>query len=101
MAVYIDRYFARYRNMRMCHMMADTHHELMQMAHRLDLSPAWLQYSGQPREHFDICTSKRRQAITLGAIEVESRDLVQLIRKRRGEKFDPGCVTCRPPDAPT
>ncbi len=45
------------------HLMADTHEELMEAAAKLRLNPKWIQYPGTPKEHFDVTSGKRQQAI--------------------------------------
>jgi hypothetical protein len=65
MSVYVDNYFANYRGMKMSHMTADTLEELHAMAERLDLRQ-WFQNTRTP--HYDLCKSKRVEAIKLGAI---------------------------------
>lgn len=45
------------------HLMADTHEELMEAAAKLRLNPKWIQYPGTPKEHFDLTSGKRQQAI--------------------------------------
>lgn len=85
MAVYVDDYRARYRQMVMGHMMADTHEELMAMAGRIGVSHRWLQREGTAFEHFDICRTKRATAIRLGAVPLDVRALAQwrIARARR------------------
>lgn len=39
MAVYIDKMNAKYRNMIMCHMLADTEQELINMAKNIGVEP--------------------------------------------------------------
>jgi hypothetical protein len=83
MSVYVDRMSAPFRRMRMCHMLADTHEELIVMADRLGVDSKWIQKAGTPEEHFDICLSKRKLALAAGAIEISTRDMVALIQARR------------------
>ncbi len=64
----------------MCHMGADTTEELLAMADKIGVARKWIQNQGTWREHFDICLSKRRLAVTAGAIEVSQREFV--MRKR-------------------
>jgi hypothetical protein len=45
------------------HLMADSHEELMAAAAKLRLNPKWIQYPGTPKEHFDLTSGKRAQAI--------------------------------------
>jgi Protein of unknown function (DUF4031) len=83
MSVYVDNYFALYRGMKMCHMIADSHAELMEMAFEIGVADHWLQNKGTHREHFDICKAKRKQAVIAGAIEVSFRELGRKIFARR------------------
>lgn len=76
MPVYLDNPQNPLGRMKMCHMIADSPEELSDMADRLDLNPAWLQYGGTYREHYDISLGKRNLAIRLGAIEITTRELV-------------------------
>jgi hypothetical protein len=82
-SVYVDNYGAQFGRMVMCHMMADTTEELLDMADRIGVNRKWLQSGGTWKEHFDICLSKRAQAVRLGAIEMTARELVM---KRRAAK---------------
>lgn len=82
--VYVDEAKHPFGRMMMCHMMADTTAELLAMADRIGVAKKWLQKAGSPYEHFDISKGKRAEAVAHGALEVTSRDLGLLIRKRRG-----------------
>ena len=84
MAVYVDRMRAAYRNMVMCHMLADSTDELMAMADRIGVARRHIQNPGTPYEHFDICLSKRAIALRAGAIEIDRRQLGRMLRARRG-----------------
>lgn len=75
MAVYVDDPIWPFGRMMMCHMVADSTEELLAMADRIGVARKWIQYPGTPKEHFDICRSKRALAIKAGAIEVSSREL--------------------------
>lgn len=81
MAVYVDKARNRYQGMVMCHMVADSLCELHAMADRLSLKRAWFQPRSTP--HYDICLSKRRLALEYGAVEIDRRQLVALIRQWR------------------
>lgn len=83
--VYVDDSKHHLGQMVMCHMMADTTEELLAMADRIGVQRKWLQRRGSPREHFDVCRAKRKLAVAAGAMEVTSRDLVRMIRERRGQ----------------
>jgi hypothetical protein len=95
MAVYVDNMKAIYGRMKMCHMMADSTAELLEMVDRIGVQRKWIQHAGSVREHFDIALSKRRLALEAGAIEVTMRDLGMLMRKRRGETYDVSSLACR------
>lgn len=77
MAVYVDDMKAPFRRMIMCHMMADTRKELMQMADRIGVARKWIQKPGTKYEHFDICLSMRKRAVELGAKEVTMQGLAR------------------------
>jgi len=94
MTVYVGVAMWPFRGMIMCHMFADTDEELEAMARKLGLRESWRQ---KPREsigpHYDIATSKRHQAIRLGAVacdtiedEVAAFDAVELSRHPRGRR---------------
>lgn len=84
--VYVDPARHPYRGMLMCHMMADTTEELLDMADRIGVQRKWIQKEGTVYEHFDIAKSKRALAVAAGAKEVTSRDLGLLILQRRQVK---------------
>lgn len=80
MAVYVDDMRARFGNMVMCHMWADTDEELLSMADKIGVQRKWIQ--GHPTlsfgkhkraswVHFDIAMSKRALAVRHGAIETD------------------------------
>ena len=83
MSVYIDDGSHRYGRMRMCHMLADSHAELMQIAEEIGLRSSWIQYPGTYREHFDICQAKRKLAIQAGATSVSRRSIGAMLSLRR------------------
>lgn len=63
---------------RACHLMADTEEELEEFCRRLHLKASW-----RHGDHYDLTESKRRQAIRLGAVEVDATKLIQLRRRNR------------------
>lgn len=89
MAVYVDAANLPFRRMVMCHMVADSHEELVAMADRIGVSRRWIQKRGLPAEHFDICLSKKKLALAAGALEISQRGLGKLLR-RKGEAADEG-----------
>ena len=80
MTVYVDKAFIPYAGMRMCHMVSKDLGELHAVARKLGLKREWFQGA-----HYDICLSKRKQAISKhGVKEIESRkQLVEIIRHHR------------------
>ena len=84
--VYVDNAHIPYGRMRMSHLVADTTEELLQMADTIKVSHRWLQHAGTPKEHFDICNSKRLLAIKAGAVRITQRELgVRFIARRKAE----------------
>jgi len=73
----------------MCHMIADTIDELIEMADDIGVARRHMQGRGH-RIHFDICKAKRARAIKRGAIEVTSKELIHIIRAKQGDADQPG-----------
>lgn len=80
--IYVDDAKHKFGRMVMCHMMADSTEELHAMADKIGVSRRWIQHEGKPKEHYDICLSKRALAVNAGAVEVDGREIVRLIIKR-------------------
>lgn len=87
MAVYVDDMYlypmGRFGRMKMSHLIADTHEELLAMADKIGVRRIWIQHEGRPDEHFDIALEKRRLAIAAGAVEITIRQLSSMIMERR------------------
>jgi hypothetical protein len=87
MTVYVDDMhtteMGRLGRMKMCHMVADTTDELLEMAGRIGVQRKWLQKAGTPHEHFDIAMSKRAEAVKAGAVEVTMSQLGRITRAKR------------------
>lgn len=82
MSVYIDKSRNRYGRMIMCHMIADTPLELWDMARAIGVKLKWFQ-SRASTPHFDICLAKRELAIHHGAIELERKEFVAVMKRAR------------------
>ena len=80
MTVYVDNMRAR---LVMCHMLADSDLELLEMADRIGVARRWHQYAGTPRSHFDIAQSKRALAVAAGAVEITMREAGRIVRDRK------------------
>lgn len=85
MAVYVDDMKAEFGRMIMCHMVADTHDELVEMADKLNLNRKWLQKPGTAGEHFDVSLGYRAKAVKLGAKEITWTECGEMCWNRRGE----------------
>ena len=72
--IYVDNYNAKLGNMIMCHMIADTQEELHQMAKDIGIKRKWFQDKKIP--HYDISKTKRKLAISKGAQEITTRELI-------------------------
>lgn len=83
--VYVDTMNQKYRRMVMCHMVADTQEELFEMCDKIGVARKWVQDYGTPREHFDICLSKKKKAIEHGAMEIGWRQLFEITKAKENE----------------
>lgn len=77
--VYVDDMNVKYGRMIMCHMIADSHEELMAMADKIGVQRKWLQYPGRHKEHFDICLAKKKLALKFGAKEITWEQCANMI----------------------
>ncbi len=89
MTVYCDDMARPYGRMIMCHMVADTTEELLEMAHDIGVSSRHIQYAGTPQEHFDICLTMKRKALGLGAQPITAKELVAILRRKRRKEETP------------
>lgn len=85
MSVYVDKPIHPYRQMLMCHMVADTLDELHTMADWIGIKRHWFQDHNPRYPHYDICKSKRSLALQRGAIEVTTKEIVRIIRRNYHE----------------
>lgn len=85
MTAYVDHAQISYRGMLMNHLIADTLDELHAMAQQLGLQRAWFQSHDPRRPHYDIASTKRAEALRLGAVAVTSKELVRILARLRGE----------------
>lgn len=84
MTVYVDSEFTEFRNMKMSHMIADTEEELREFALKLKLNLSWWQKKGTYKSHFDVSISKRKEAISLGAVVIDREELVRILNNKKG-----------------
>ena len=88
MAVYVDQLRGCIRSKRWpydqaAHLVADTLVELREFALRLGLKQVWIQNKPNKLPHYDLSKGMYFQAIRRGAIEIDDRQLVEMIRKNR------------------
>ena len=83
MTVYIDNACLPFGRMKMCHMIADTTDELLEMADRIGVQRKWVQKQGTYKEHFDVASGKRALAVKAGAVEITMRELWAMLKKRK------------------
>jgi len=81
MAVYVDAPRHKLGRMIMCHMAADTLDELHAMAELLGIRRWFQDKLGAP--HYDISKLNRAKAVSLGAMEVNSRVLLGIAKRCR------------------
>lgn len=87
MGVYVDNAMLKYGRMKMSHLIADTIEELHAMARSIGIQRKWFQANAS-FPHYDICNAKRALALSLGAKEVTSRELVAVMRRFRSIHCD-------------
>ena len=82
MAVYVDglRDYG-WRHGPSCHMIADSVDELIEFALAMGMRREWFQAKSTP--HFDLTAGGRAQAVEMGAIELDRRQLIAKLRELR------------------
>ncbi|POS05301.1 DUF4031 domain-containing protein [Burkholderia gladioli] len=87
MTVYVDDMYlyqvGRFGRMKMSHLIADTHDELLEIARMIGVDPKWIQHAGTADEHFDIAKAKRTAAIAAGAVAITYRQCGAMNMRRR------------------
>jgi len=87
MAVYVDDARIPYRGMLMCHLWADTREELHTFAATLGLRRSWFQCPPRASwEHYDICLSKRAEAVRRGAIPTDRYGPSEYVARQKGDQ---------------
>jgi hypothetical protein len=83
MAVYVDNQKNKYGRMLMCHMVADSIDELHEFAVKIGLKREWFQGENEKNPHYDLSQAKRKKAVDNGAIEIGSKELIEVLRAWR------------------
>ena len=85
MTVYVDNMQAKYKRMKMSHMMADTLEELHAMALKIGMKREWFQ-EHKKYPHYDVSISRRKLAVEHGAVELTPAGRIG--RKRKGSNYE-------------
>lgn len=98
MTVYVDNFRAPARvgriSGRWSHLTADDRDELHAFAERLGLQRSWFQDKGDGYWHYDVTDAKRAEAIRLGAVPIDIRDMGAFISGRRRREAGKPPVRC-------
>lgn len=70
----------------MCHMLSPDLDELHAMAAKLGLKREWFQGDAST-PHYDVNLTVRAKALELGAVEIDRRQTVALIKQIRAERL--------------
>ncbi|WBH18389.1 DUF4031 domain-containing protein [Sphingomonas radiodurans] len=81
--MYVDNANIPFRGHLMCHMLADSIPELHAMADAIGMQRRWFQPKSFP--HYDVPRDRRDAAVRLGAIEVDRRGIVRVMRRLRAD----------------
>lgn len=65
----------------MCHMVADTRKELLEMADKIGVQRKWIQKKGTRHEHFDVSLGAKAKAVKAGAIECSQLDIIEVLTR--------------------
>ncbi len=87
--VYVDNMHAKFGRMIMCHMVADTRQELLEMADKIGVKRKWIQKVDTRHEHFDVSLGAKQKAIQAGAVECSQLDIVEVLSRtwKNREKY--------------
>lgn len=79
MTVYVDGAENALGRMKMCHMVSPDIDELHRMADRIGMRRQWFQDPKRgmsSRPHYDVAKGRRALAVSLGAVEIDSHQMV-------------------------
>jgi len=89
MSVYVDPLFncvatRKWPYKQACHLVGDTLDELHGFAKKLGLKSEWFQ-GHATLEHYDLTENKRQYAVAMGAVEIDMKQMIEKLNKRRKE----------------
>jgi hypothetical protein len=85
--IYVDEPIWRFKNMHMCHMIADNVIELHDFAMALGLKRTWFQDSPPASfPHYDVAKGMSERAVLMGAKRVGRKEIVDIIRRIRAAR---------------
>lgn len=93
MSVYVDKMMVCLRNKnwpysQACHLVADSVQELHIFAWKIGLHKSW--FRDKPElPHYDLTYGMRNRAVFFGAIEVDSKKIVEMMKKNRSRRAGP------------
>lgn len=79
--VYVGAFEYKYRGMIMSKMIADSLEELHAMADKIGVNRKHFQ-DKKDAPHYDICRSKKQIAISLGAKQINDREIVSFFKNK-------------------
>lgn len=69
-----------------CHLLADTLDELHTFAEKIGMKRSWFQMGASGNvPHYDLTASKRKKAVSLGAKEINRKELVEMIKAAKNK----------------
>lgn len=70
-----------------CHLLADTEEELHAIAAKIGMKREWFQTGNKvSMPHYDLVASKRKKAVSAGAIEIDRKQLCEMLKKYRDKQ---------------
>lgn len=77
-----------WRHDQSCHLMCDPGelHDLHQFAQKIGLKRSWFQNKAGSTPHYDLTAGMRQFAVTHGAIEIDHKKCVEIIRAWRASR---------------
>ena len=77
--VYVGIRQYKFGRMFLSHMVADTLDELHEMANKIGINKKWFQ-DKENKPHYDICKMKKLLAIKFGAVLVDDREIIKILK---------------------